>query len=171
MFKIIGITGLVISCGLIGVNQKQKLNMRIRLLEDYYQMVISLKGNISYFKEPITDVFNRASKNSRFKAHSLLKAIECDSNNKHIEIPQIWSKNVLLIYNNCPVTKKDIEVMSYLGNFIGQTDYSNQLQHFEYLESNIKLQIQNAKDELHSKGPMYNKIGYFVGAIIGIILI
>ena len=171
MFKLLGITGLVISCGLMGMTQKIKLNKRIELLEDYYQMVMNIKGNINYFKEPLTDIFTKLSKNCHSKAYLLLMEIDSDISNKRLEIGNIWAKNVSYTYNKCPVTQKDKEIMSYMGSFIGKTDYINQLQHFEYLEANLKKQIEQAKEELKSKGPMYNKIGYFIGAIIGIILI
>ena len=171
MFKIAGITGLVISCGLIGVVQNRNLKRRIDLLEDFYQMILILKSNINYFKEPLIDIFTKLSKNGHSKAYLLLNEIVIDISNKNLEIPQIWANNVSLAYNKSSLTKKDIEVMSYLGSFIGQTDYINQLQHFQYLEENLKIQIEQAKEELKCKGPMYNKIGYFIGAIIGILLI
>ena len=153
------------------LQQKQKLIRRIELLEDFYQMILNLKSNINYFKEPLTDIFAKSTKNANSKAYMLLKAVYDDLFDKHREIRKIWAEKVSLTYNKCPVFPKDLEIMTYMGDFIGQTDYINQLQHFDYLEANLKIQINQAKEELNSKGPMYNKIGYFIGAIIGIILI
>ena len=64
-----------------------------------------------------------------------------------------------------------MQIMSYLGDFLGQTDYENHLQHFSYIEKKLQDQIHQAKYSYRAKSPMYNKIGFFIGGIIGILLI
>ena len=171
MLKLLGITGLVISCGLYGILRTNNLKSRISTLEDYYEMIINLKTQIGYFKEPLPDLLDKLSKNSSSNAYIFLKALSIDINKKGCYSANFWAKNLKEIYSNTVITDSDLEIMSYVGEFIGQTDYINHLQHFEYVENKLMKQINIAKEIHIQKGPMYNKIGFFIGAIIGIMFI
>ena len=171
MLKLTGIIGLILSLGLFGISKTTNLKTRISLLEDYYEMVLTLKGQINYFKEPLPDMFKKICQNSDSKAYLFIKELGDEIEQKGCYSSDFWSKKLIYIYKNNVLTKEDIEIMSYLGEFIGQTDYDNQLQHFMYMENKLKKQIENATYSYKSKGPMYNKIGFFIGAIIGIIII
>jgi len=63
-----------------------------------------------------------------------------------------------------------MEIMKYPGEFIGQTDFENHIYHFTYLEEKLKKQIIEAQESYKKKGPMYSKIGFFLGSIGAIIL-
>lgn len=52
MLRLIGAGGLVLACGLMGIMKARQLKLRLSLLEDFLQMTLALKGQISYFKEP-----------------------------------------------------------------------------------------------------------------------
>ena len=62
MLKLIGLLGLVIACGLSGIMKAGDLKKRVALLEDYLQMIIELKGQINYFREPLPDIFDKLKK-------------------------------------------------------------------------------------------------------------
>ena len=171
MLKLIGITGIVISCGLFGISRTNILKSRINILEDYYEMIINLKTQISYFKEPLPDLVDKLSKNNSSKAYLVLKGVGTDIYENDCYSSDFWAKNLKDIYHNTAITDSDLEIMSYVGEFIGQTDYINHLQHFEYVENKLIKQINIAKETYIQKGPMYNKIGFFVGAIIGVMFI
>ena len=171
MLKLMGIMGLILSFGLYGISKTSRLKERVMLLEDYYEMVIALKGQKNYFKEPLPDIFKKTSKNSHSKAHLFLKALGDDIDKKGCYTRDFWSNNLIYIYKDTPLTTEDIETMSYLGEFIGQTDYDNHLQHFSYMQEKLKKQIDKSKTIFNQKGPMYSKIGFFIGAIAGILLL
>lgn len=170
MLKLIGITGIVISCGLFGISRTNILKSRINILEDYYEMIINLKTQISYFKEPLPDLVDKLSKNNSSKAYLFLKGVGTDIYENDCYSSDFWAQNLKNIYNTA-ITESDLEIMLYVGKFIGQTDYINHLQHFEYVENKLIKQINIAKEMYIQKGPMYNKIGFFVGAIIGVMFI
>ena len=171
VLKLLGLIGIFITFGLIGIYKTNTLKQRISLLKDYYKMVLVLKTQINYFKDPLPDIFNNIAKNNDSKAFDLLDEIRHNIDEKGDNLAILWIIKVEEIYKRTPITKEDIDVISYLGNFIGQTDYLNQIQHFEYIERQLNLQINEAIDNYNQKGPMYNKLGFFIGAIIAILLI
>ncbi len=170
MLKIIGILGLMLSFGLYGISRSNNLKLRIKLLEDFYEMIIELKGQINYFKEPLPNIFKKVGKNSNSKAFLFLNGLGDEIDKKGSYTSNFWSNKVKSTYKD-DLIPEDIEIMSYLGDFLGQTDYENHLQHFLYIENKLKNQIEKAKNTYEQKSPLYNKIGFFIGAIIGILLI
>ena len=171
MLKLMGIAGIVMSMGLLGMSKTKSLKFRIQLLEDYYEMVLNLKGQIGYFKEPLPDIFEKLSQNNSSKAYLFLKALITEIKENASYSSNFWAKNLIRIYGDTVLTEEDIEIMSYVGEFVGQTDYNNHLQHFAYIEDKLLQQITSSKNLYVSKAPMYNKIGFFIGAIIGMIFI
>jgi len=171
VLKIIGLIGVILSLGLVGIMKSQQLRMRVMLLEDYMQMVLELKGQISYFKEPLPVIFSKIDKSRGSKSFELLSKASFSLEEKDAEIEKIWPRKVEENYKGLPLSKDDIEIFKYLGTFIGQTDYDNHLFHFSYLEEKLDEKLAESKNNLKVKGPMYRKIGFFLGAILAILLI
>ena len=174
MLRLAGLLGIVLSLGLAGIFKAQQLKARVSLLEDFMQMVLELKGQISYFREPLPLIFSKVDKRTGSRACMLLGAVESRlgrQDGQDAGITEIWSFNVEEIYKNTPLTPDDLETLKYLGSFVGQTDYDNHIFHFSYLEEKLGRQIDEAKANLKLKGPMYRKIGFFLGATLAILLI
>lgn len=171
MFKAAGLIGIVIASGMIGILKSKDLKRRVNLLEDYLQMIIELKGQINYFREPLPDIFCKLKKTGDSKAFSILNELRIQLIQKGGEIVKIWPQKVESIYEKEPITSDDMEIFKYPAEFIGQTDFENHIHHFSYLEERLKKQIKEAQGELKKKGPMYGKIGFFLGAIGAILLI
>lgn len=171
MLRLIGLIGIVISMGLVGIMKGDQLKTRVKLLEDFLQMILELKGQISYFKEPLPVIFGKVDKKGDSKAFRLLSCVESELKEKDAEIGEIWPEKVKENYKGLPLTKDDLYTFNYLGTFIGQTDYDNHLFHFSYLEERLAGQIDDSKASLKTKAPMYRKIGFFIGAILAILFI
>ena len=170
MLKLIGMAGIITASGLIGISKTRVLKERVTILEDYMQMIIELKGHINYFKEPLPIIFERLRENNNSKAHMFLNSLSHELLESDTQITTAWYNKLSEVYDNCPLSDEDFKTMKYPGEFIGQTDFENHLYHFTYLEEKLKAQIGDAKGCLKKKGPMYNKIGFFLGSIVAIIL-
>lgn len=171
MLKLAGITGLTLSLGFVGILKAQKLKARIEILEEFLKMCLLLKSKINYLREPLTDLFSAEALNGDNRAFRLLGEAVAEAEEKDAEISQIWFHRAEETYRSSELTAKDIESIKYLGIFLGQTDYENHLYQFEYLESMLKNQISEATDAWKRKGPLYRKLGFFAGALLGIVLI
>ena len=170
MLKAAGIIGLVLALGFLGILKTQKLKSRIEVLEEFLKMCLLLKSKINYLREPLTYIFSAESLKEDNRAFSLLRDSFAEAEEKDAEISQIWFQKAEETYKTSELTAKDMESIKYLGIFLGQTDYENQLYQFEYLESMLKNLIGEAYDEWKRKGPLYRKLGFFAGALIGIVL-
>lgn len=170
MFKIAGLVGLTLCTGLTGLLYSMKLRERIILLEDYMEMILSIKSSINYMREPLIMINQRGSK-SGSKAFELFDKVRHDIHEKNAEMSQIWAQNAFQIYEGTPLEKEDIDIICYTGTFLGQTDFENQLARFQYLENRLSERIETAKENYACMGPLYRKLGFFSGGLIALIFI
>lgn len=171
MLKFAGIVGLVAALGLIGILKAEELKSRIKDLEDFLRMCLFLKSKINYLREPLTYAYSTGNSGSGNRADLLLREVFVEIDERQGEIEEIWAQKANEIYKTSHLSTADMNYIRYPGKFIGQTDYENQLYQFEYIQSSLENQIKEADEELKRKGPLYRKIGFFAGALIGIILI
>ena len=162
MLKFAGIVGLVAALGLIGILKAEELKSRVKDL--------FLKSKINYLREPLTYAYSTGNSGSGNRADLLLHEVFVEIDEKQGEIEEIWAQKANEIYKTSRLTKADMNYIRYPGKFIGQTDYENHLYQFEYIQSSLENQIKEADEELKRKGPLYRKLGFFAGALIGIIL-
>lgn len=183
MLKAVGLLGLVLASGLLGMGKSAELKARIDLLEDFLRMILQLKSRMNYFKEPLTSILRTkqeikpesrkesGSKNDFSKAFELLGRTGDDLRQKNGEIGQIWADRAEKIYKGTPLTVQDMELIRYPGQFLGQTDWENQQARFDYLENRLQQQIKEAEECFRIKGPLYRKIGFFLGGLAAVIFI
>lgn len=171
MLKLTGLILLVAASSIAGVIKAEELRKRVVILEDYKKMVMELKSRINYFRQPFVYIKSEDSLNGDISAFSLLDRLRSDIEEKEWEISRIWSDNIEAMYMHTPLQKEDIEIMKYLGNFIGQSDYENQIYHFEYLENRLDKQIASAADIYKLRGPLCRKLGFLSGILIAFMLI
>lgn len=171
MLKMIGLIGLVLASGLVGMMKAADLRERIHLLEDFYKMILEMKGQINYFREPLIHIFRKTERKQDSKAFHFLENCRKDLEEKNGEIEEIWEKNISAVYKNTPLIGEDKEIFNYTGTFLGQTDYENQLQQFQYIEERLLNQIEDARQVYRQKGPMYQRVGFFAGAMAAIVFL
>ena len=171
MLRTAGLLGLVLSAGLLGILQAEKLTRRIRLLEDFQKMVLDLKGQMNYFRIPLVEIFRQTAEKGATEAFQLLEASGADLREKHGEMGQIWAQNADSVYKGTPLTDRDRKVVAELGSFIGQTDFENQKVKFCWLEDLLQQQLEEARHVSRQKGPMYRRIGFFGGILAALVLL
>ena len=63
MLKLAALMGIVAGCGLGGILTAAELKERIRLLDEFFKMILNLKSEINYFRESLAVVLGRQSHN------------------------------------------------------------------------------------------------------------
>ena len=69
------------------------------------------------------------------------------------------------------LTAQDLQLVCYPGTFLGQTDCENQARQFQYLETRLQMQLQEAEEVYRTKGPLQRRIGFFTGALLAVVLL
>lgn len=171
MLKLAGLAILAAAFGLAGIVKSEELKYRIRLLEDIQNMILQLKSQMNYFREPLQILLAKLAKTADSRAFMLLDACSCELHKKNDLISQIWAENTIHIYKGTPLTQEDMEIIRQIGTYLGQTDVAGHQMQFEYTEERLRRQIQQARDIYALKGPLYRKIGFLGGAAAALILL
>lgn len=64
-----------------------------------------------------------------------------------------------------------MELMKKCGDFLGQSDFAGQQDHFLLLNHQLDRQIEQASQAADTKGKMYSRLGLSAGAVLAIVLI
>ena len=68
------------------------------------------------------------------------------------------------------LTEEDLAIVKKCGDFLGQSDYKGQQNHFELLHNRLDGQIAEAAEEIRTKGKMYSRLGMSAGCIIAVVM-
>lgn len=169
MFKLAALMGIVAGCGLGGIIKAAELKERILLLDDFFKMILKLKSEINYFREPLAVVLAKQSHNEDTEAFRLLREIQHRLDTADDAV-RLWNEGVLHIYGGTAASEEDKQLFQYPGVFLGQTDCENQLFHFDHLENLLQEQLQEAKNAYQVKGPLFSKLGFFIGGMVAVLL-
>lgn len=171
MVKGFGLVCMIAALGLAGILKAEELKSRIRLLEDIQYMLLNLKSQMFYFREPLQILLEKLSKTADSRAFLLLNACALELWDKNGDIGQIWAENTVRIYKRTSLTQEDLEIIAQIGTYLGQTDFAGHQIQFECTEERLRQQIQQARETDRQKSPMYRKIGFIGGAAAALIVL
>lgn len=171
MFKLLGIILAVIGTSGLGFLKASEIKRRRVLLMDFKELILHISTEISYFKEPLPEIFQRLSANDNKETTILLRQNLLSYTEDNRNMAEIWKSSVDRVYQGTPLCSEDLSVMKKCGDFLGQSDYKGQQEHFSLLNVQLDRQIQEAEHAISTKGRMYGKMGVAVGLIIAVVLI
>lgn len=171
MIKIIGLFLGVIGCGAIGLLKARDIRERKQLLLEFKSLLLHISTEISYFKEPLPQIFERLSAGQEGACGLLLRNCLTSYLTSGKDMGELWRDSVDFVYESLPVTEQDAALMKKCGDFLGQSDFKRQQDHFLLLHRQLDEQIEEAQKWIDSKGRMYERLGFSVGLVIAIALL
>ena len=171
MFKALGLIGLIITSGMAGILKASQLKQRTAMLYDIQDLVLTMKSQMNYLKEPISLLFENLSKKQDSRAFRLPGECLFEMKTKDGEMGRFWAQKVREIYRHTPLNEEDIKILCQMGTYLGQTDFANQQSQFQWTEERLHRQIEEAEKQCAQKYGLYCRLGFFGGAAAALILI
>lgn len=171
MVKLLGLFLGVIGCGALGLLKASDIKMRKQLLLEYKNLLLHISTEISYFKEPLPQIFERLSADQEGACGLLLRNCLTSYLTSGKDMGELWRDSVDFVYESLPVTEQDAALMKKCGDFLGQSDFKRQQDHFLLLHRQLDEQIEEAQKWIDSKGRMYERLGFSAGLVIAIALL
>ncbi|MBR4410343.1 MAG: stage III sporulation protein AB [Firmicutes bacterium] len=171
MLKLVGLLCMIAGLGLSGILKAEELKSRIRLLEDAQYMLLNLKSQMCYFREPLQILLEKIAKTADSRAFLMLNECALELSDKSGDIGQIWTENTVRTYGRTSLTQEDMDIIVQVGTYLGQTDFAGHQIQFECTEERLRQQIHQARETERLKSPMYRKIGFIGGAAIALIIL
>ncbi len=178
MVKLMGIVLAFAGCTAVGFLKASDLRQREKLLLDFKELLLHISTEISYFKEPLPQIFERLSaefckdgRGSDRETGLLLRNCLTAYRTEGVDMDRLWKNAVDFVYEDLPVTQRDTDIMKKCGDFLGQSDFAGQREHFLMLNHQLDRQIEQAAREADTKGKMYSRLGISAGTVLAIVLI
>lgn len=171
MVKLLGILLAFIASAAIGFLKASEVKKRKTLLMDFKEMILHISTEMSYFKEPLPQIFERLIGENDQETSILLRECLLRYQSENLNLSDIWRQAVEHVYKGEPVSREDLSVMKKCSEFLGQSDFKGQQDHFRLLGLQIDRQLAEAEEAIKTKGRMYGKMGVSVGLVIAIVLI
>lgn len=168
MLKIIGLLGLTLSFGLTGVKKAGRLKERIQLLENLQNLISALKSRMNYFRDPMISLLQNMEKTESFLLPGQVRRLMSEQG---MDISDAWEFAVRMVYEKSALTQEDINVLEYVGSYIGQSDFENQQMQFQLTQERIQMQLDDARNMFAQKGSMYRQVGFFAGALVSLVIL
>lgn len=169
MVKLLGILSAFAACACIGFYKAAEIKRRRVLLLDFKDLVLHISTEMSYFKEPLPQIFERLAAGDNKESTILLRECLASYKQENLNIAEIWKGAIDHVYQDSSITKEDLAVMKKCGDFLGQSDFRGQQDHFQLFNLQLDRQIEDAEESIRTKGRMYGKMGISVGLVIAIV--
>ena len=173
MVKLLGLLMAFAACTTLGFYKASEIKRRRMLLVDFKELIVHISTEMSYFKEPLPQIFERLAGGHEDNKERTILLRECLSTYslENMNIAEIWKSAVDHIYSGSPLTGEDVSTMKKCGDFLGQSDFNRQKEHFGLLNIQLDRQIEEAEESIKTKGRMYGKMGISVGLVVAIVFI
>ncbi len=161
-FKALGAVLFVIAGTISGFYFSSKLSKRREFLISFKDFLSALETNIRYRADDIVTLIISSSSGTM---------LEFFSDNIFSSFIDYWNSFVEKIPKTYGLTNEDISLIKEFGKRLGTTDIEGQLNHIELYKNHFETQYKKSEDEYKTKSKLYKVLGFFIGAVIALILI
>lgn len=170
--KIFLIIFVLFASSFIGYLLANKYKARVSELNDLLLALEIFETKIKYTYDSLTTAFLYIADNLKTKIYRIFYiTAEELKNNKNDSAGELFKKVIddEKIFLN--LNKEDIEALKELGVSLGQTDLEGQIKNIRLVQSTLKNQLENAKEEKLKNYKLYRNMGVLSGLILIIILL
>ena len=171
MLKFIGFLLVLAGTGGLGWYGAERYAFRIRLLAELEQALQYLYGEIEYAGSDMVELCENLSARSSY-GKDFWKAMGQDLQKREGQtLEMLWQKNVKTLSGYACLTKEDTELLTGIGENLGNLDRQTQLHTLGIFQSRLEEIIKQARKEYHSKAKISGVIGITAGLFLCILLL
>lgn len=176
MVKYLAIAAVFAGCTALGILYSQRLNSRLKLLEELLAFIRRLEIEMRYAGMPLTQAIHAAGKKARNAAQIFFDTLAHEVDGKSgVQVEDIFHRLLSEKTKTDDVfsslNKSDFEILTDFSKNLGATDWENQKKNFEHIENNMQSAITAASENYKKKAKMYRTMGVLGGLFVAILLI
>lgn len=162
---------IIASCFGAGKAKSLEFTYRVRLLQELYQGFKLLQIEIQYSRDHLPILFEKRAQQECGILSNFFKTVCQRLETGEHSFFDCWEAAILTVYENCPLTDVDREVLRQLGRELGKSDLQGQKSAFDRFFSRLEAQMKEAESIKKQKGQMYQSLGLYSGILIVILLL
>lgn len=170
MYKLAISSALILACGILGLAKGHTYTQRFRELQEIKDILLMLRTEIHYRKDPLPVIFRRISESKDTLASRVLLC--CRENiETGKSLQESWQSAVSEMTAKSCLTETDKKILYDMGIQLGRSNVKGQSDLLILTQQKIELQLAEADTDRHSKGKMYSGLGFSLGIVITVLLI
>lgn len=171
MFKLIGFLMILGGCTGISLYIVERNSMRIRLLEEWEEVLFYLQGEISYSASSLTELIYRLSFGKRVMKPFWKEMERALYEKEGGSFGEIWKKTLDADAMTGYLKEKEKEILYSIGRNLGQTDRDTQLHTIQVFQKRLHHILEIAQTEFRQKQKVCMVVGITAGLMLGILLL
>lgn len=157
---------VVLFAAAAGLYFSKRLKEREKQLSAALLFVKELSVQIRYTNSKICSILNSAACSGTYQDLFFIK--DCAALKENEDFHPVWDKGVKKQFF---LHERDRELLSALGERLGETDCDGQIAFLEMTEEMMKKQCDEAHEEYKKKSKMYRSVGLLCGLALGIMVL
>ncbi len=170
--KFLGCASVLAGCAATGVLWCTDINGRKRMLEQFYQMLLKMQGDIRYLSEPLSYVLNHLKRECQKEYvpffEGVLQSMAGEDGQSFVNL---WNENVDMYLKTTYLKDDDLVIIKDLGQMLGSHDKKLQTQVLNMFEERLKMQIQTLTVQMEGKKRLYTGLWMLGGIFIVVLFI
>ena len=170
--KFLGCASVLAGCAATGILWCMDINGRKRMLEEFYQMLLKMQGDIRYLNEPLYNVLSNLKRGCQKEYAQFFEGVLGGMNaQKGHSFISLWDENVDVYLKPTPLKGDDLVLFKDLGRMLGSHDKKLQTQILTLFEKRFEQQIQGVSVQMESKKRLYTGLWMLGGIFIVVLFI
>jgi len=172
LIKVILFIGIFISSTYLGFSFSQVFIKRYENLKELQKLIIFMENQVLYVNTPLPEAIEATSAKETGVWRDVFLMISKDLRENNVDdVHEAFTKSLELYKNQLYLKNSDIDIILNFSKSLGVSGIFGQEKIFSLFLSNIKEQINEAKDLKNKNCKMYKCLGISLGAAIIILLI
>lgn len=170
--KFLGCASVLAGCAATGILWCNDMNGRKRMLEEFYQMLLKMQGDIRYLSEPLYNVLANLKRDCPKEYTQFFEGVLLGMNlQKECSFVSLWNENVDANLKPTYLKTEDLVLFKDLGRMLGSYDKKLQTQVLTMFEKRFEQQIQGIAAQMDSKKRLYTGLWMLGGIFIVVLFI
>lgn len=157
---------VILFAAAVGFFFSKRLKERERHLSAALLFVKELSVQIRYTNSKICSILNYAANSSVYQDLFFIR--DCTALKENEDFHPVWVNGVK---KQIFLNERDKELLTALGEKLGETDSEGQIAFLEMTEEMLKKQCSEAHEDYIKKSKMYRSVGLLCGLALGIMVL
>lgn len=172
MLKIIGFLFILGSCTMAGFIYAETFKKRFNELNEIDRAFHQLENEILFTHTPLPRAFQDISYKTKEPISKIFSEIsELLETGKRDNVYSVFKSVLKDNKEILNLNEQDVSIILDFSKTLGECDITGQERMFLLIFENLKSQIKNSKSLMDKNVKMYRYLGFFMGSMIGIIVI
>ena len=172
LFKPIGIALVIAGFGAWGLLGARRIEKRVEELKNLRLALGFLEKEITYNYTPLTRAMERTSRFSPKPISYIFR--ECGlilQGKDGVTANEAWSQAVKMTAPHLQLKAEDIELILTASSQLGMSDVYEQRKFFTFIQEELKVQEEKAREEVKSGQKLWSYGGFILGTVVVILLV